>query len=299
MATKNKVIARIKGGLGNQLFCYAAARRLALANNAELVIDDVTGFARDRQYRRKYMLGHFNIAARKAAPAERLEPFERCRRGAAKFLSKAKPFFQRSYLEEESAVFDPRLLDFKVQGALYLDGLWQCEKYFKDAERTIREELRISPPRDPANAAMAEKIRGCNAVSLHVRWFDDAAKKDSAINLPPAYYTRAVKEITRKVQDPHFFIFSDDPAAARQVPGLPGDRSTVVSHNQGEESAYTDLWLMTQCKHFIAANSTFSWWGAWLADMNAAKQVIVPDAIRKFNADIIPPGWESLPQGGT
>src|SRR6267154_4898422 len=79
-----KVIARMRGGLGNQLFCYAAARRLALVNDAELVIDDVTGFARDRQYRRRYALDRFRIAARKATPAERLEPFERYRRGLMK-----------------------------------------------------------------------------------------------------------------------------------------------------------------------------------------------------------------------
>ena len=78
-----KVIVRIKGGLRNQLFCYAAARRLALVNNAELVIDDVTGFARDRQYRHQYALDHFHIPVRKATPAERLEPFERYRRRAA------------------------------------------------------------------------------------------------------------------------------------------------------------------------------------------------------------------------
>ena len=81
----NKVIARIKGGIGNQLFCYAAARRLALVNNAELVIDDITGFVRDRHYNRKYALDHFHIPCRKATPAERLEPFERYRRGVMKW----------------------------------------------------------------------------------------------------------------------------------------------------------------------------------------------------------------------
>ena len=79
-----RVIARIKGGLGNQLFCYAAARRLALVNNAELVIDDVTGFVRDHQYCRQYMLDRFQIPVRKATPSERLEPFERYRRGVHK-----------------------------------------------------------------------------------------------------------------------------------------------------------------------------------------------------------------------
>ena len=96
-----KVIARIKGGLGNQLFCYAAARRLALVNGADLMLDDVTGFARDYQYRRRYALDHFNIMARKATPAERLEPFERLRRGVARAISRRLPFERRMYLEQE------------------------------------------------------------------------------------------------------------------------------------------------------------------------------------------------------
>lgn len=94
-----KVITRIKGGLGNQLFCYAAARRLALVNNADLVIDNKTGFTRDYLYGRRYMLDRFNILARKATPSERMEPFERYRRGLAKWVSRRQNFEERSYVE--------------------------------------------------------------------------------------------------------------------------------------------------------------------------------------------------------
>jgi hypothetical protein len=75
--------------------------------------------------------------------------------------------------------------------------------------------------------------------------------------------------------DAHYFVFSDQPAAARAFIPLPDDRITLVSHNQGQENAYADLWLMTQCKHFIIANSTFSWWGAWLTE-SPGKMVITP-----------------------
>src|SRR5712691_2524903 len=133
----------MKGGLGNQLFCYAAARRLALANNAELVIDDVTGFARDRQYRRQYALDSCHIPVRKATPAERLEPFERYRRGVAKWLSRKKPFAERRYLEQEGLDFDERLLDVKVKGGT-LSG-WPV------AKRGLLQGCGTDHPRGPAD----------------------------------------------------------------------------------------------------------------------------------------------------
>lgn len=272
---QKKVIARIKGGLGNQLFCYAAARRLALANNAELVIDDVTGFVRDQQYRRQYALDHFQIPCRKATPAERMEPFERYRRGFMKWLSRGRPFSERRYVEQEGLNFDERLLVLKVNDLLYLDGLWQSESYFIDVEQTIREELRIIPPTDALNERMAGEIRNSNAVALHVRWFD-APGSVSANNISGDYYRRAIALLEEKIDSPHYFLFSDAPEAAGAKLELPEGRVTFVSHNRGDENAYADLWLMTQCRHFITANSTFSWWGAWLSD-NLNKIVIAPD----------------------
>jgi hypothetical protein len=112
------VVARAKGGLGNYLFCYVAARRLALVNCGELFIDDVSGFVRDGQYQRQYMLDHFNIPTPKATPAERLEPLERNRRGTPRWWSRRKPFGDRCYQEQEGLDFDERLLAFKTMGAL-------------------------------------------------------------------------------------------------------------------------------------------------------------------------------------
>ena len=274
------------------MFCYAAARRLALVNNAEMVIDDVTGFARDILYHRQYSLTNFFIPCRRATRAERMEPLERYRRGAAKFLSRRKKFLERSYLEEEGNTFDPRLLELTVKGTLYLDGLWQSEKYFKDVEKTIREDLRIKPPQDAANVAMAQQTASCNAVSVHVRWFDSPATRNSSINLARIYYANAVKEIMEKVPNPHFFVFSDKPDAVLQILGLPENMITLVNHNQGDANAYADLWLMTQCKHFIIANSTFSWWGAWLSE-SPGKTVIAPGT-GFASADTIPSGWRGI-----
>ncbi len=277
MNTRGKVIVRLIGGLGNQLFCYAAARRLALVNDAELVIDDVSGFSRDFAYERRYALEPFHISARKATPTERFEPLGRYRRRLAKFVASGRQFLKRKYVAQEGIEFDPRLLEFKVEGTVYLDGYWQSERYFKDVEDVIREDLRIIPPGDRINREMSEKIRSSNAVGVHVRRFGktEVGGAASEYNLDSDYYSRAAQWITARVESPHFFMFSDDPDTARKLMNIPEDVVTCVDHNRGEENAYADLWLLTQCKHFIIANSTFSWWGAWLSLFNS-KRVVAP-----------------------
>ena len=111
-------------------------------------------------------------------------------------------------------------------------------------------------------------------MAVHARFFDEPHSA-SINNAPFDYYTRAVEEMERLAPAAHFFIFSDQPEAARARIPLPDARVTLVVHNQGDEHAYADLWLMSLCQHFIIANSTFSWWGAWLA-AHRGKQVIAP-----------------------
>lgn len=271
---QTKIIPRIFGGLGNQLFCYAAARRMALVNNAELVIDDVSGFERDHTYQRRYQLDHFNIPCRKATAYERLEPLSRVRRALKRKWNQRLPFAQRAYIQQQGIYFDPHLLRVEPQGTVYLDGYWQSEDYFKDVEALIRHDLQIKPPTDAANLTMAAQIRNSTAVAVHVRFFDEP-QAPGINNAPDDYYTRAVEKMDGLAPGAHCFVFSDKPEAARARIPLQDARVTLVSQNRGDDGAYADLWLMTQCQHFIIANSTFSWWGAWLAE-HAGKQIIAP-----------------------
>jgi hypothetical protein len=285
-----KVIARIKGGLGNQIFCYAAARRLAFANDAELVIDDVTGFVRDQEYKRKYALDVFNIPARKASPPERMEPFERVRRGIAKLLSSRKPFDRKRYIVQEGNDFDERLLQLRLRHTVYLDGLWQGEGYFKDIEDTIRRDLVLSAPTDSENRSMAERMRRSDAISVHVRWFDI---RTGHTRVTGQYYGSAIKRMESICPAAHYFAFSDRPESVGGMLGLPEDRCTVVSHNKGDANAYADMWLMTKCSKHIVANSTFSWWGAWLSAA-PDKVVICPGADAATNwsfKGLVPSEW--------
>ena len=272
----NKIICRILGGLGNQLFCYAAARRLAIVNNAELVLDDVSGVVRDHDFQRHYQLDHFSIPCRKATRAERLEPLSRVRRYTIRSINYYRKFEDRKYIQQEGIDFDERLLAINPLGTIYLEGYWQSEQYFKDVEPVIRAELRIISPKDETNQAMAAHIRSCLAVAVHVRFFDVPQGGQEGGNILNDYYARAVANMEMLTPDAHYFVFSDQPDYARARLALPAERMTVVAQNLGDQNAYADLWLMTQCRHFIIANSTFSWWGAWLSTFES-KIVIAPN----------------------
>lgn len=270
----SKIILRVKGGLGNQLFGFAAARRLALVRDAELILDDQSGFVRDHVYRRHYQLDHFTIPCRKATAAERLEPFSLVRRYLMRKRSSHQPFGLRAYIQQEGVDFDHRLLAAEPRGTVYLDGYWQSESYFKDVEKFIRQDLRIRPPTDARNALMAERILAGNAVAIHVRFFDAPGRRGDA-NVPRDYYQRAVETMENIAPGAVYYLFSDQVLAAREIIPLPSERVVSVDFNRGDEMAYADLWLMSQCRHFIIANSTFSWWGAWLSAF-PQKSVIAP-----------------------
>ena len=259
-----KVIVRIQGGLGNQLYCYAAAKRLAIKNNAELIIDDVSGFKWDYLYQRKYMLDHFEIPHRKATSNERLNPFERVRRGLRKKLQQQKSFENRNYVEQEFNEFDSRLLSFRISQDIYIDGLWQSEKYFSDIKKEIKNDLEIKPPLDQKNILTVKKIKEKNSVALHIRWFEQSASNSNA-NVQLNYYQIALDKMEALLTEPYYFIFSDNPEKAKTSIKLPDRRFEFITHNSAEEDTIWDFWLMQQCDNFIIANSTFSWWAAWLS----------------------------------
>ena len=261
--SKKIIIPRIFGGLGNQLFIYATARRLALVNNAELVIDDISGFKYDKEYKREYQLDHFKIKCRKATSIERLEPFSRLRRFLLRNWNGYKPFFKRNYIQEKGTPFDPLLLDFKIKEKTYLEGYWQSEAYFKDIEDVIRDDLQIIPPTDDKNQLFAKTISNKNSIAVHVRFFDEP-ENTNLNKVMISYYRDAIKKMEEEFLDTHYFIFSDRIEEANTLLEMIHDKMTIISHNQGEINAYADFWLMSTCNHFIIANSTFSWWASWL-----------------------------------
>jgi hypothetical protein len=274
MEKTKKVIPILFGGLGNQLFIYAAAKRLSMANDAELVLDDTSGFKRDFLYRRSYQLDKFNIKARKATLFERLEPFSRLGYLFLRYINSFKSFQSSNFIIQHGMHFDSRLLQKKVNNYLYLSGYWQSEDYFKDIENVIREELKITPPTDSLNLKMASKIKKTTSVAIHFRFFDNP-EVNCSNNVEKSYYDNAICKMREFHKDAHYFIFSDQPDTIKENIPLSKNEYTIVNHNHVDESAVFDLWLMSQCDHFIIANSTFSWWGAWLS-LNEEKIIFAP-----------------------
>ena len=127
-----KIIVRIKGGLGNQLFHYAFAKRLAIYNNCPLIIDNQTSFLKyDYLYNRKYNLNNFLIEDKIANKKERLEPFEKLRRNLLLYYSELKNFNNKIIYDSKHLEFDKRFLNLKINKTIILDGNWQSEQYFK------------------------------------------------------------------------------------------------------------------------------------------------------------------------
>ena len=269
-----KIECRIKGGLGNQLFMYSAARRLALKNNALLILDVKSGFEKDFTYKRSYQLDKFAIKCEIKKEVHSFKMIYMIYRFFRKNANKIYSFNQRSYIIQRGNDYDPRLLKLKINGDICLEGYWQSESYFKDVESVIRSDLVITPPTDLVNISLSKKINCHKSVAVHVRFFDDP-RYYSNNNMSVEYYRKALKVISNKVSDAHYFLFSDYPQMAFELLKMSNSKCTVVSNNVGNENAYADLWLMSLCKDFIIANSTFSWWAAWLSSNNS-KCVVAP-----------------------
>lgn len=282
---KKKLIVILKGGLGNQLFTYAVAYRLAKANNAELVLDDYSGFHNDKLYNRKFELDIFSIPERRATYVERLPLVNGLVRRVLIKLNSYLPFHKRIFLTQEIIHFDQRLLSVRFKTLLYLDGLWQSESYFSDVVDDIRARFRFKDLERLSSLEHLKLIQGTNSVAIHFRFFEDSINEEEVTyNLKNSYYIRAIEYFTSMFTDLHFFVFTDNLSLFQKKMDTSKLNVTVVSSSNS--SFLEDFFLMSNCRHFILANSTFSWWAAWLGKYPGKKVVV-----SSFYSDIGISGW--------
>lgn len=281
------VIVKLIGGLGNQFFQYAVGRSLSVANKCELKLD-ATGF---KEYKlHKYSLNNFNIKEVFATDDE-LKYF------TAKpnwLISKYAPFLtSKKYVPEGEFGYHGRIL--KLKGDVYLEGYWQTEKYFQSIQKMIRDEFSVRHEISGIDFEIAKKMKEVNSVSIHVRRADYVSNPQAKAmhgNCSLEYYQKAVDLISKSVEKPVFFVFSDDYEWVKD--NVHTGFETIFVHHNNADKNYEDLRLMSTCKHNIVANSSFSWWGAWLNN-NPAKIVVAPKKWfanpKIISKDIIPESW--------
>lgn len=290
----NVIISRVIGGLGNQMFQYAAGRALSLAHNAFFYLDlsDFDGYGLHQG---------FELARVFTCPVAQADPdvvqnilgwqaSRKIRRIIARPVLKA--------LHGQNLVVEPHYHYWSgftnVSLPCYLTGHWQSERYFVEVAQIIKNDFTFKLPLDDTNLKIAHEIASVRSVSLHIRRGDYISSKKTLSThglCPLSYYESAISLICNHIKMPHFFVFSDDVEWAQKNLKI-NHPCRYIDHNQGKES-YNDMRLMSLCEHNIIANSTFSWWGAWLN--NYADKIVVAPQRWFVNdtkvIDLFPDGW--------
>ena len=294
---KKKIIVFLRGGIGNQLFQYATARALALDNNCELVLDDWSGFVRDKLYRRKFELKHFKTQARLVSKLEIASFFlyrlnNRIFKIPTKFI---KNYFGIQILTDiDYTKYLPELKEVNLKNCTYIDGLWQSPKYFENYKQLLQKELMPPRPVSKKFLNIGEKMISEESVAIGIRLYEEVSeeyltstgkiKKSLNIN-------KAIDKIKTKIPNANFYIFCTKDDKILNELELPKNTMKITAENGFADTVNT-LWLLSQCKHHIITNSTFYWWGAWLSNYKhyRSKQLIFA-ANNFFNKDIISSKW--------
>ncbi|HEU5165062.1 MAG TPA: alpha-1,2-fucosyltransferase [Chitinophagaceae bacterium] len=281
------IISQIIGGLGNQMFQYAAGKTLARLNNTVLKLD-VSAF---EEYKlRDFALTNFHTNVEFATKKEinDLLPAHNFEKAFQYF----SPLKKRSYYREKEFHFDEKVL--KLGKNVYLKGYFQSEKYFLPAKEIIKQEYKLKYSLTSNVNEFANRINNEQSVAVHIRRGDmrsDPLTSEYHGILPVDHYQKSVDIVNLKVLNPIFYLFSDDINWVKENLQIP---NAIHVSNKITNSPIEDLYLMSQCKHNIIANSSFSWWGAWLNN-NPDKIVIAPknwfNKGPKDTQDLIPNEW--------
>lgn len=290
------IIIRMTGGLGNQMFQYALYLKLC-SMGREVKFDDITEYELDNA--RPVMLWAFGLTY----PRADQEEINKITDGFLKLSHRIRrKLFGRKSLEyqEKNCNYDPQVLQ---RDPAYLTGYFQSEKYFMDVEEQVRRAFTFSEgiwkgQDEEIRRKMQNflgQIQGCESVSVHVRRGDYLEKEEIYGGIcTVAYYKSAIEYMQRERMESSFFLFSNDPEWVREWvnANYRGDNRFVIIEGTQEETGYLDLFLMSRCKNHIIANSSFSWWGAWL-DENPRKRVIAP-AKWANNQEFVDIYWEGM-----
>jgi hypothetical protein len=284
-------IVKVNGGLGNQMFQYGFALALdRLYGNVKLDL----GWIKDENAHNGYELDrHFRLrlAACSAEEREALGDID------PSFIGKVRRRLgirKRSHYVEPGLGWDPYYLS--VGRDSYFSGYWQSYRYFEGIEDSIRSAFEFIEPLSERNKSFLDGAKGRTLIGIHVRHGDYLSGSFFSKVCGADYYRSAMALAAEGARDPLFAFFSDDLDWCRDNLAVEGE-ACFVDWNRGNES-YADMRLMTRCDALVIANSSFSWWGAWLGD-RPGRGVYAPlkwwfGGIKPDNPDIAPPAWKRL-----
>jgi hypothetical protein len=290
------IIVQLKGGLGNQLFQYATARALSEKQHSEVMLDLNFYTQKGLKAHEFYALKYFKINAG-IVNNSNIKLFysnnilKKIQRKVLRLTGKGEI---KQVYEKRQFAFDPKI--FLYTGSIYLRGYWQSEKYFESIENIIRAELSLDNPLTPRTLEISEEITSKkNTVSLHIRRGDYATdtKTYNVLGLCSLdYYQKCVSLLEKELDNLNLYVFSDDLTWAKE--NFICDHPLYFVDHGDIEYSYEDMYLMSLCEHNIIANSSFSWWGAWLNN-NSNKKVFAPQKwtvnTETTSLDIVPKDW--------
>jgi hypothetical protein len=287
-------IVKIYGGLGNQMFQYAFALALAATGRDEVFLDP-SGLEGDNVHN-GFELGRLFALA---LPLAGTDDVRRLSDSPTSVIGrvKRKYFHKRTHFIDRRFGYQPEL--FEIAGDIYYEGYWQSEKYFKPIEGEIRKRLSFAPSLEDRNEELLASMPRPIA-SVHVRR-GDYLKYPNLDICTPGYYERAIEEMARDPGIGSLLVFSDDAEYCRTRIRVGGAPARIVDWNNGAES-WQDMAMMIRCDSHIIANSSFSWWGAWLGAARGGvtiapsiwnrRQIRDRDRYYRFSFDdIVPASW--------
>jgi hypothetical protein len=276
------IIIKLLGGLGNQMFQYAFAKHVAIKNKEPLYID--LSVIERRNNIIDYTFRDFGLNVFNAE--YRILQHTTLAKGVRKIYNYFFPI--QNILEQKYSATEV----LNLHGNIYLHGFWQNENYFKDIAHILRKDFTFKTQPGELNQKMINQINAANSISVHIRRGDYVTSSIASqvhYLCPKEYYEKAVSYYIEKMNSPHFYIFSDDIHWVKENLSF-GSSYTFVDYNKGKYS-FEDMRLMSLCKHNIIANSSFSWWGAWLNN-NPDKIIIAPRQwLKEAETEIVPREW--------
>jgi hypothetical protein len=291
------ILTKLMGGLGNQMFQYAAARSLACRHKTEVKLDlsflnQETGGAYTQ---RRYELDVFDLPVRIAGPEDFSVFKAKSNNKITRFVHRNFPFLSNNiHVVERGSLYHPEFKDYPSN--TYLEGFWQSEKYFQDFKDQIRNDFKPKQTMPASLEPVLKRILGSNSISVHVRRGDYVNLKSASSfhgSCSVEYYQKAVDFISNKKQQAELFVFSDDLDWCKTNLAF-SQPVTYVTHS---DHPYWDMHLMSKCRNNIIANSSFSWWGAWLNN-DPGRIVIVPEhwfvGVKSESIDIVANNWKVL-----